>query len=681
MGSVALGAVWQYGFGSGALIFALIIGGFMIMVVRCYRKVEQGHALIINRLRGKVSVSFTGGVVYPVINKAEVMDISVKAMEVERSGKNGLICEDNIRADIRVTFYVRVNKTEDDVLKVAQSVGCTRASTQQTLEELFQAKFSEALKTVGKQMQFTTLFTERERFKEQILIVIGEDLNGYRLEDVAIDYLEQTPLDSLDPNNILDAQGIRKIVDLTAKEAMSTNDFRRNKEKVIKQQDVETREKILELERQQADAEARQQREIATVQSRETAEAEKVQAEERLRAERAAIATEEELAVAQENKERQVEVAAKAKERAVAIEEERVTRDRDLETVERERLVALKSIEKEKEVEIQKKEIQDVIRERVKVERTVAEEQERIKDTVQLAEAERLRKVHVIEAEREAEKDLVKEVKAAEAKERASKSIYEERVTLAEADKVKTEKEADAIHIRAQRESEAKKVLADGVIAEESAAGLANVRVQEAEANAIEVRGKAEATASIERHKASAFGTETEGQAEAKAMGLKFQAEATGIEQKAAAMKKLDGIGREHEEFKLELGKKERVELAAIDVNRQIAEAQAHVLGEAMQSANIDIVGGDGEFLKTFFKAISVAKSVDGLVEKSDQARKLTEGDDSNIATQLANLVDGLDSEDVKNLSLSALLAKLTREGGNEEAVNRLRELIGWLAK
>jgi uncharacterized membrane protein YqiK len=64
------------------------------------------------------------------MHRAEVMDISVKTIEIDRRGKEGLICKDNIRADIKVTFFVRVNKTTEDVLKVAQSIGCVRASDQ-----------------------------------------------------------------------------------------------------------------------------------------------------------------------------------------------------------------------------------------------------------------------------------------------------------------------------------------------------------------------------------------------------------------------------------------------------------------------------------------------------------------------------------------------------------------------
>ena len=111
------------------------------------------------------------------------MDLSVKTIEIDRRGKEGLICNDNIRADINVTFFVRVNKTRDDVLKVAQSIGCVRASDPKTLEELFTAKFAEALKTVGKHFKFEELYTKRDDFKDKIIKVIGKDLNGFILDD------------------------------------------------------------------------------------------------------------------------------------------------------------------------------------------------------------------------------------------------------------------------------------------------------------------------------------------------------------------------------------------------------------------------------------------------------------------------------------------------------------------
>ncbi len=50
-----------------------------------------------------------------------------------------LICRDNIRADIEVAFFVRVNNTAVDIRNVAQSLGCRRASSRDALIELFDA--------------------------------------------------------------------------------------------------------------------------------------------------------------------------------------------------------------------------------------------------------------------------------------------------------------------------------------------------------------------------------------------------------------------------------------------------------------------------------------------------------------------------------------------------------------
>lgn len=197
--------------GAGLVVLVVVL----VIVKQSWRSVAPGRVLVINKTRG-TQVSFTGAMVLPIVHRAEEMDISVKQIVIDRRGKDGVICADNLRADTTVTFFVRVNKTADDIERVAQSVGCARASDPRTLEELFSAKFSEAIKTVAKQLEFEELFTKREVFKDQIIMVIGRDLNGFVLDDVAVDYLEQTGIEHLDPGNVLDAQGIRKIRSLAS---------------------------------------------------------------------------------------------------------------------------------------------------------------------------------------------------------------------------------------------------------------------------------------------------------------------------------------------------------------------------------------------------------------------------------------------------------------------------------
>ncbi len=108
-------------------VIALLVLIILISFARFYVKVPQGWALIINDMSSTPKVKFTGGIVWPVINKKELMKISLITLEVDRKNKDGLICKDNIRADIVVAFYMRVNETQQDVLKVAKSIGVQRA--------------------------------------------------------------------------------------------------------------------------------------------------------------------------------------------------------------------------------------------------------------------------------------------------------------------------------------------------------------------------------------------------------------------------------------------------------------------------------------------------------------------------------------------------------------------------
>jgi uncharacterized membrane protein YqiK len=600
---------------AGAVIVCLL--GILGMFKAFYNKVPQGTALIVNDLSSTPKVHFTGALVYPVIYKKELMKISLITLEVDRRAKDGLICRDNMRADITVAFYLRVNETAQDVLKVAKAIGAERASDKAAVNELFNAKFSEALKTVGKQIDFVKLFENRQDFRDRIIEVIGNDLNGYVLEDVAIDYLEQTPKSSLDPSNILDAEGIRKITELTAAQNVITNELERNEQLAITKKNVETREAMLSLERQQADAEARQKREIATIQAREEAETAKVQQEERLKSEQARITTQETLDIREQNRMREVEVAEQNRQRAVVIEIEKVHRAKDLEIVSREREVELQKIDKEKALEIQRKDIASVIRDRIIVEKSVAQEEERIKEVRQVSEADRSKQVKILAAQGKAEEEMVRQVKQAEADETSSKHKAVELTVIAQAELEAAGKHADA-----------KKRMAEGIEAERAAPGLADARVREITAAAMEKEGLAKARVVAETMSAEARGAQDKGVVEAKVikdvgfshaevMREKYRSEAEGLTEKFAALGAMSDQARMHEEFRMQLEKSFEQAMASIEANKDIAREQADVLSAALSKANIDIVGGEGAFFDSFAKALSVGKAVEGIAGKS----------------------------------------------------------------
>ena len=262
----------------------------------------------------------------------------------------------------------------------------------------------------------------------------------------------------------------------------------------------------------------------------------------------------------------------------------------------------------------------------------------------------------MINAEAQAQENLVKDIKAAEAAEVASKHKAREGIVLAEARQQAAELDARA-KIR----------LAEGLQAEAAAQGLADVQVRERGAEVIEKEGRAEAVALREKALAGAD-----------ALREKLKGEAEGLTEKAAAMAALDDASRGHEEFRLRLESEKELRLAGIQAQREVAEAQAKVLSAGLEKADIDIVGGDSMFFDKLMGSIALGKSVDGFVDNSEVTKALVGpwlNGDANFADDLKAILSSLGSEDVKNLSMSAMLMKMMQDGGPN--ASRIQALLG----
>jgi uncharacterized membrane protein YqiK len=692
------------------VVLGFLLIGFIAIVARMYQKAVQGEALVRTGM-GDTKVSFSGILIVPVLHKLEVMDIKLKTIIIARSGAEGLVCKDNLRADVKVNFFVRVNKTHDDVVNVAQSIGAHRASDPAALEALFDAKFSEALKTVGKHFDFIELYNSREQFKQEILRIIGTDLNGYVLDDCAIDYLEQTPLAALNQDNILDAEGIKKIISLTSQQKIQANQIQRDQQKTIKKQDVEAQETILQLEKQLAENQEKQNREIASIRAREAAETEKVRQEEKLKSERARIVTEEEVKIAEQNRDRQILVAERNKQRTDAIETERVAQAQALEANERERIVALAQIEKEKALEEERKNIQVIIRERITVEKATVQEEERIKDTRAQAQADREKLVALTAAQQKNEAATIALVGTADMERQAAEFRAKQVLIDAEGERAAADHRAQAMRVLA--EAEASKAAAVGLAEAQVMQAKATARQKEgetqanvlqltatAEAQAIQAKAAAQAeadekigivAAKVNREKglaeagvveARAAADQKRGLAEAAVNEQKFAVEAKGIEAKADAMKKLDGVGKDHEEFKLRLDKEKSVELAQISIQKDIAASQADVIGSALKAAKIDIVGGETMFFDQIIGSITKGKALDRTVHNSEVLSTVKDtffGHDGggDFKANLRKFVNqfGVSSEEMRNLSVSALLLQLMNKAGDEKTRSTISQL------
>lgn len=445
--------------GAALLLFVMLLG----MLNRFLVKAEPGRALVKTGFgTPRPRVTLSSAFVLPLLHRIDTIDLTVKTVRITRRKHESLSCADGIRAEVEVDFYIKINPVEEDIRHVASTIGCGRASDIEILRELFEAKFADALKTAGAKLRFDQLYQNRREFRDEVLKALGQEgdqevvLNGYKLDDVAIQFLEQLPLELHNEDNVLDSRGRKEIAERTSAEVEAANKRLRQKEVTIAEQDREARLRQLQIQQDIAEKEAAQQREIAEAQAREHAATEKTTAEQEQLAEEARIVKERTVRLAEEQKEQAVLAAEIERQRAVELADEQRKQETENARILRERAVKVAEQDKIKQVEIARIEREAAEAEALKaklkmLEETALQEAEKIKaeeqaQTVRALEvANRQKSIEIIEAEQEAA--VEKEMRQVEADVKAYEITKVARAALeaAELDAQAAEKKAHAI--------------------------------------------------------------------------------------------------------------------------------------------------------------------------------------------------------------------------------------------
>lgn len=392
------------------LTILIPVGVFILFLVFLYtllnsflKKAAPGTALVKTGLGLQIpQISTSSAIAIPLIHRIETIELTVKTIKIVRRGMDSLSCADGIRAEIEVDFYIKINPVEDDIRRVATTVGCERASNIQTMKELFEAKFADALKTAGSKMTFDQLYQNRHQFRDEILVALGHSqggdvvLNGYRLDDVAIHYLEQLPLTKHDENNVFDSKGIKEIALRTSNEAESANKRLREKEVTIAEQNREARIKQLQIEQDLKEKESIQQREVQERFAKENALVEKTRQEQTGVEQQAFIAKERAVKIAEEMKLQEIKVVEIQKERAIMVAEE-----------EKNQAVETAKIQKENAVASQLKEKLKILEENAKQESQKIKAEEQALTVKAMEVASRDKQIEVTKAEKNAQVELL----------------------------------------------------------------------------------------------------------------------------------------------------------------------------------------------------------------------------------------------------------------------------------
>lgn len=427
-------------------VVLLLLGMIITTVTRLYHRAPADRAFVRTGMGGAQAILDGGALVIPVVHEVVWVSLRTMRIEITRAGKGAVITKDFLRADITAEFFIKVPKEPAAVKAAATSLGIA-AINPQLVQEVLDRKLDSALRQVAAEMELTDLLVNRAAFIAAVSGHVQSDIanNGFTLESVTISALDQTPTAALQvSDNIFDAQGLRKITEITAAQSVARNELQLTADREIRAAKVATSLFLYEQDVAQARAEADRDREIQIAKAT-AAQLATTQAAEQQRLSR----------VAEVERDRAVQLAQTGQQRAVEVANQE--RDQAIQTAVITRETAVAVATREQQISIAAKETE---RARAEAEQLAAsaERQRREQEVTTVtvtAGAEREKQKTVIDAQAAAEKQRLGE------QVRADIAAYTT-VKNAQAAEEAAQRQANATIIGAKAAQEAQVLRAEG---------------------------------------------------------------------------------------------------------------------------------------------------------------------------------------------------------------------------
>lgn len=416
-------------------IAVLVAGGILLTITNMYVKATMNQAFVRTGGGGPKVVIDGGAIVVPAIHRIAWVSLETIRLQIEKTGDKSFITGDSLHVDVVAQFFIRVNRTPEAIKDAATSLG-GRSGQDESIMRLVGDKLVSGLRTVAGRSNLDHLHKQVDEYSAEVKKIVEEDLahNGLFLESVTVTYLNQTPLENLNPeSNVFDALGAQKIAEVTNKSRVAISQARATADQQVKAQEVERDQKVFELDVTQKNARAESERKAA-----------EYAAEQNRLSKVAQVTANQVVAVAEVDQKKAVEVAAAQQQQAVQAAQ--IEKDKAIEIAQR-----------KKQADIANAETQRTAAETARIQaETEREKANQAMLTIQKeSEAERQKRIAVIQKQAAAEQTKIERNMQADVDAYAT-------IKSAEAEKKAAEDQAAARLKRADADQQAKSLQAEG---------------------------------------------------------------------------------------------------------------------------------------------------------------------------------------------------------------------------
>lgn len=476
--------------GGGLLFFPGLIAGLVILLLmavwaytRVYTITPNNEAFV--RTGGifvkRKTVILNGGcIVLPGFHELTRVPLREISIDVERTGKLAVRTKDYLRADMRVTFYVCINASEEDVLTAAARLSQNNRITPEDIKNALEKRADDAIRAAAKNKNLAEVDSDKLGFAQEVLNLMQQDLGkvGLTLNNIAISEIQES--NTYDTNNFFDAQGVRLRTETIQKSVQQKREVELTTQVAIEQKELDAQKRSLQIAQEQESARLAQQLQIEAQRAKQEREIQEAKAKEAAAAQRAQIlqaqAVEEEeirkkLAVQQSQIEADISLEERNKQLKVTqtlqLQEAEIAEITRQQMVESNRLQAQVQIaESDRLARLAQEDVNIAVagkrQESFIAEAARAKAESAVTTATEIEKAERAKQLAIIAADREAQEkrvldqnvielDVFRRRRQAEIAQQAAELEAEAIRTLADANRDKALAEADGI--RAQMEA------------------------------------------------------------------------------------------------------------------------------------------------------------------------------------------------------------------------------------
>ena len=276
---------------TGIFIAIIAIVILWILFWWLFQRATKEVAFVRTGLGDQKVVQNGGAFVVPVLHDIIRVSMGTVRLEISRVQEKSIITHDRMRVDVTAEFYVRVGATPDAIALAAQTLGAKTARPE-SLRELLEGRFVDALRTIAAEMTMEALHEQRGEYIARVkkLVISEIEQTGLELESAALTALDQTNKEFFNPNNAFDAEGLTRLTTEIEERRLKRNAIEQDSEVSIQKKNLETQTLKLQLVKEEEYARLIQEEEIAIRRAEQATNISTKEAAKRRESEEASVA-------------------------------------------------------------------------------------------------------------------------------------------------------------------------------------------------------------------------------------------------------------------------------------------------------------------------------------------------------------------------------------------------------